>query len=100
MDVRKFNEDEALLISETTEGAYEAVRNYVTVFFAHYITNHIPEGENSDYATVAVTMFYNELMEVLRNMEVPEAAYIMRKANEYVDAKEKAKKEGEEDSGK
>lgn len=94
MNVRKFNEDEVLLISETTEGAYDAVRQHITMFFAHYINEHIPQGEEND--VLAVTMFFNELQEMLRNMKVPEAAYIMKKAEESVDAQEKAKTEKKE----
>lgn len=89
MDVRRFNEDEALLISETTEGAYEAVRQHVTVFFAHYITNHVDPDD--DATVVALTTFFSELQDVLKDMKVPEASYIIEKANEYMDEQEKKK---------
>lgn len=89
MDVRRFNEDEALLISETTEGAYEAVRQHVTVFFAYYITNHVDPDD--DATVVALTTFFSELQDVLKDMKVPEASYIIEKANEYMDEQEKKK---------
>lgn len=87
MDVRKFTKDEAELISETTDGTFEAVRQIVRHFFAHYVSEHT----NGEDDVLAVTEFYEHLQGTLETLEAPTAEEVMTKAAEHVDAKKKSK---------
>ena len=88
MNVKKFNEEEALIIAETTEGTFDAVRIVVRHFFAHYVSEHT----NGEDEVAAVTEFYEHLQTVLSDMHKPTVEEVMSESAKFVDEKEKESK--------